>query len=503
MSDLMIQSLHHLQDLIYQSLERKDFDSALKMIQDVVMKMIKCPLNTAFVFSSAVLDELCLKIGEQICREKKLLNIDYKPESNTVIYVVTKLYLTGGGHIGVIADCIQLRPDQKHVILITDILPESSKEELLARFSNLSAEFIWAPSVSLTDKVVWLVNQIASYQPGVVFLFQHHHDSVAIAALQPHVHPYVIFYHHGDHRLCLGVHVPHFIHVDPHPMGFHNCRHKLGIKKNIYWPLCALDKGCRPPQQPFMKDGFLKTCSSGRDTKFEDLYLYRYAELVPKIIKQTGGQHLHIGPLSEVTLNSIYRDLNHLQIPRQRFIHIPWVKSVWETLIQEQVDLYITSFPHGGGKVSIEAMGSGTPVIAHSHYKSQFLAGECLIYPEGFCWRKPDQLFQYLTTITPHILAEQSQYARAHYARYHRPEILQAELMKHPSEMKGLTCPSLPDFQQDYFQMALENAITYDPDKVDPQLQALLNSTSWRLTAPLRTVTHYCAKLKDLILKKE
>ncbi len=52
------------------------------------------------------------------------------------------------------------------------------------------------------------------------------------------------FYHHGDHHLCLGVYLSHLEHIDPHPMGYHNCRDALGID-NTYIPLTVDDKGDR------------------------------------------------------------------------------------------------------------------------------------------------------------------------------------------------------------------------------------------------------------------
>jgi hypothetical protein len=502
MSHFAIRSVDHLEEMIHRYLQQRDFDSALQVIQDVVIQIMHCPSNTASLFSSPYLDGLCQKIGKEIYKEKGLesAKVNDHPKSQTVIYIVSKLYLSGG-HSGIIEDCIRLQPSQKHMILITDILPESSKEQIKARFSALPVDLIWAPSISLTEKVIWLVHQIIHYQPKIIFLLQHHHDSVAIAALQPQLHPWVIFYHHGDHQLSLGVHVSHFLHVDPHPMGFHHCREKLGVKGNIYWPLIAMDHGHRSAEQAFMKNGRLKTCSSGSEAKFEShAYLYRYDDVIPQVIKSTRGVHIHIGPLSSPNLNKIYQRLEEEGLERHQFIHIPWVASVWRALIQEQVDLYIPSFPFGGGKACIEVMGSGTPIATHQSYISQFHGGECLVYPEGFRWRKPQQLFLYVKTLTPDFLAEQSKCARRYYERYYHPQFLKEELKKNPSEMKGVVCPPLSPFQPDDLQIGLDRTINYQQQlHVQAQLQAVLDSDSWRITAPLRAMKSYYMKLKELI----
>ncbi len=481
-----IQSLDDLETCVDKWVQSKDFAQALSSMQLLVEVFLSHSGNDAAIFGEPRLDALCQKIGLEIYKHKGLTEVACQREEDTVVYIATELYHSGG-HTAVLEDFILLQPNKRHIILITHLYQVSPMKKIEARFAHLPVTLVWAPSLSLTDKVLWLFDQIQTYRPNRIFLLNHHQDCVAIAALQPEIHPEVFFYHHADHNLCLGVHVPHFLHIDPHPMGYHNCRNNLGIENNIYWPLIVVDQGVRPTEIPFLKHGKLKTCSSGSAPKFEDPYLYQYANLVPKLIERTKGLHLHIGPLSPSTLESINERIIQRGLSPDQFIHFPWVKSVWQTLIDEQVDLYIASFPHGGGKVSIEAMGSGTPVAVHSHYKSQFLGGECLVYPEGFCWRKPEQLLTYVENLTASSLKDQSVCARLHYERYHQPQILEKELQKTTLDSIGLPPPSLPCFQKDDFQIALEASLTYDTiHKKLIERESIKQSLSWRLTAPLR-----------------
>ncbi len=485
----MPRSLDQLEALIEQALSKKAFEDALTSIQRIVQTIIACPLNTAFLFSAPRLDALCQTIGREICKEYGLLRETEPPISDRAAYVVTDLYLSGG-HTAVIEECILLQPDKEHRILITDIQGISNREAIRSRFNHLPVRLIWPPHRRLSDTVIWLIDELSQYRPDRIFLLQHHMDSTAIAALQPSLRSSVLFYHHGDHHLCLGVHVPHFIHVDPSPMGFHHCREKLGIDHNLYWPLSAVDRGTRAPEWPYMEGGRLKTCSSGSAMKFESPYLYPYATYIPKLLQETDATHLHIGPLSETTLRNIDAGMQKYGVTKSRFIHLPWVKSVWETLLRERIDLYITSFPFGGGKACIEAMGSGTPTVIHRSYRSRFYDGECLLYPEGFRWAQPEELIAHIRQLTPDHLQMQSRLARTHYERNHLPETFQAELAKKPSEMRGHTPPPCPDFQNNPFQIALEQALTYGPETRDLkiQLDTLLNSTSWKLTQPLRSI---------------
>ena len=499
----MINSLDQLEQFIQFQIETKNFELALESIKDFVERVVFCPWVTGDVLSSPLLDELNQKIGKEICNTQNPTLYNYKPQKNVEVYIVTQLY-TSGGHTAVIEDLIQAQPTKKHIILLTDIFDFKQKDSIKKRFEDSSAMLIWAPPISLTEKVNWLREQIHHFSPQRLSILAHHQDSVAIAALQPDLPSECFFWHLADHHLCLGVHIPHFIHIDSHPMGFYNCCNKLGIKNNLYLPIVTKDLGTRPEKSPFLSDGKLITCSSGSANKFETPYLYQYVEIIPQVLKKTEGKHIHIGPLSQKSLDLIHNGLKYLSRPKESFIHIPWVQSVWKSLIEQKVDLYITSFPLGGGKAGIEAMGSGIPIAVHSNYKSQLLGGECFIYPQRFCWRKPQQLLDYISNLSPSILKEQSSFARKHYEDYHRPEILENELNKDVKDMKVLTPPHLPDFNPDKLQIAfdlsikikeLESKITVLTIGNDQAL-SILNSTSWRITAPLRQLKEFYNSLK-------
>ena len=131
------------------------------------------------------------------------------------------------------------------------------------------------------------------------------------------------------------------------------------------WPLVAEDLGHRV-DRPFLTRGHLTTCSSGGFEKFELThyhreqipYAYRYEKLVPHILKASGGTHIHIGTLSERMLSIIRRGLDELAVSHDRFIHIEYVPNLWAALLDLSVDAYVGSFPLGGGRATIEAMGA-------------------------------------------------------------------------------------------------------------------------------------------------
>jgi hypothetical protein len=115
-------------------------------------------------------------------------------------------------------------------------------------------------------------------------------------------------------------------------------------------------------------------------------------------------------------------------IAQAQFVHIPWTSNVWRALWEYGVDVYLVSFPYCGARAIVEALGSGTPVIAHENYRNGFLSGIDMLYPSAYVWSNPRDLLARLGELTPDRLVEEGKSARYHYETHHRPELLRAAL---------------------------------------------------------------------------
>lgn len=446
----MYKSIHAFENNVRNYIVRGQFEKALYAIQSFVEHIVYLPYGAGNILSSSILDELCQTIGAHFFQKTDQSHTG----SDLIVYIATQLY-TSGGHTAVIEDFIRYQPDKKHCIVMTDIFNLSDKKIIEQRFLQFNVNFLWAPRDNLTTKLKWLQNTLINLQPQKVFMFNHHQDAVTVAAMQPNLVKELCFFHHADYELCLGVHLSHALHIDAQSLGFHNCRHKIGIKNNIYWPLVVADQNYDSARK-FLVEGKLITCSSGSPKKFEVPYDYSYIDLVPQILAATKGKHIHIGKLSKKSLEKIYNSLKRYNIPSDRFVHIPWVKSVWESLISQKVDVYLSSFPISGGRTTIEALGSGTPIIMHENYRSEYLGQVYMAYPQVLCWRQPHQLLTLLKEYNSENLKQHSFWAREHYEKYYAPELFEKELTKSANELTGLTPPALPIYQRDELQLFLE-----------------------------------------------
>lgn len=405
-------------------------NKALWLVHHLVERIVTEPLCVSQAFGSRDLDKLCLRIGRQNLSSLGVRQEDLWPlrtSRSRVVYVVSRLQRSGG-HSRLVQDFIRAQPDKDHLILSTGVGGPSDEDYLSKVYADDdSVRFMSAPRTDLQSRLSWLQSMLACCQEEYIYLLNHHQDSVAVAALVPELGLKGSFLHHGDHHLCLGVHLDHFTHVDLHPMGYHHCREELSIN-NHYLPLTFEDKHFVPVQTEFARGGCLTTATAARFNKVEIPYYVSYLDTIPQMLKVTGGRHIHIGKLTPWALRRMRIQMRKKGVPADRLIYIEWTPSVWKSLQEHEVDVYIASFPYGAGLTLIEALGAGVPVIMHQHVHSRVLSGLELAYPEAFHWADPEDLYAHLASLEPKRLEPEKQLSRLRYEEFHRPEILKSYL---------------------------------------------------------------------------
>lgn len=450
-------SVEQLSLHIKQSLSENKFEDCLVKLKEFVEDIINIDILNGLLIDVVGLDDLCLEVGRKMLPR---CAVGDSGKTGLVVYVATQLYRSGG-HTAVVEDFILSQPDKKHIILLTDIFNIGEEVDIKKRLENLPVELIFSPKKSaLSEKLIWLQKKWIEINPEKVFLFNHHQDVVSVAAAQPEMPGQLFYYHHTDFQLGLGIRLKHAKHIDMNPLAYSHCRRELGLN-NFYCPLTCVDvKSERPESRNYMQEGKINTASSGSCQKFMQYYLYSYFDLLPDIMKITGGKHLHLGYLPRKILNLIQQKLIAENISQERFIYIPWVRSVGITMIEQEIDLYIASFPIGGGRTVIEVMASATPVLGHLNYRSGFLSENNLLYPEAFVWKTPVELKQILSELTSQVLISHATLAREHYLKYYSHELLQKSVLSDfqavvPQKLKTQIGDNT-DFTQLFFDMSVE-----------------------------------------------
>jgi hypothetical protein len=419
------------------SIKKNDLRKALNDIHDIVLinninKSIKIDL-----LGSITLDNLCSKIGQisytKIIKEKsKLLK-----HKNVNLYIATRLEKFGG-HSRLLKDFIDVFPEKNHVILITDKIPKKDYEffnNFLLYKKNVSVQL--SLDASRENKLIWLQKKIIQVSPENIFLFNHNQDSAAVAAIQPEMNIPTYFFHHADHSFSLGLFLKNVTHIDLHKHIYENCKNLLGIH-STYLHLYSNDKGVKKSQ--FMKDGYLITATAGGRNKIEKPYFIDYTNAIPMLLKSTKGKHIHIGALSVWALLKLRFNLLRSNLRQDQLIYLPWVPSVWDELKSRNVDLYLNSFPFGGGLSIVEAMGAGIPLAIHSHNNIKFYTKGSLgiAYPDVFAWKRLEDLINFCAQLTPTKLMKLSNVARSYYLKNYNSESLRGKVIQERHSLKKI-----------------------------------------------------------------
>lgn len=432
---------------------QQDPGICLAKVEKLVDYLFCEPLTVGKIYGSRDLDAVCQQVGR---RNLERLGLVAPPAGNpeVAVYIASKLQASGG-HTAALLDTIRLSPKRRSIVVVTGVCGKTKRSAVSQRFSGIpNTELVYAPAGGHLAKLSWLQTFLHDVAPAIVWLFNHHQDSVAVAAVQPDRGYRLNFYHHGDDRLCLGVCLSFGTHFDTSPILFHHCRNVVQVEGNRYLPLVVADQ--RETPRPKRCSSELVTCTAAGFNKVEVDYFVQYVDIIPRLLRITRGRHIHIGRLSPLARWRLRREMRREGVPLESFSYIPYVPSVWRALQDHEVDLYLASFPYGGGRTLVEVMGAGVPAIVHRHIADRMIGGLDMIYDGAPTWREPDELYELVRNIDRTFLVEQGLMARAWYEKYHRDTIV-AESIANPNA--PLDVPQLkPNYMPDTLLHAWQTA---------------------------------------------
>lgn len=406
--------LDHLQETVANHISQAQYGDAMTLIKSFAERVINDPESIGVVFASRELDSLCVKLADA-CYADHPAPV---AERQGTVVLATEL-VKAGGHVELIKDYLALGLFESPVrVVLTDLFNRIDHASIEEWSSLLGCEVLIAADTRLDGKLDAVSTWLGEWNPSSVLSFGHNQDVVCIVAAHAPGIQNRYYVHHGDHHLSLGVTCAAFQHVDLHNMSYELCKNEIGVTQQLYWPISTV--GGSLVKTRFLERGALTTCSCGRMSKFESgSYTIRYERAVACILKASAGYHVHIGDLSDAFLQKIHEELDAQNVSHDRFMHIPWVASLSGALIENSVDVYISSFPVGGGKSLIEAMSVGVPVITHESYRSRYHAGSDIAYPESFIWSNYEDLGRIFSQWDEPLLRQHGASALQHFERYY------------------------------------------------------------------------------------
>jgi len=431
---------------------RSGRSEALQMVVELARVTSTSEMAIATVLSSRPIDAACQELG----RTTAAVDV-FDPEQS--VFLVTALSRSGG-HTRVLREVIDVDPGKRSTVLVTNVLHQVELDDIRQAFGDASVDIQIAPAgMALGDTVDWVQERLLKLRAERTYILQHHFDAVVSASVQPSLVKQLYYLHNCDHSFALGVHLPHAVHVDLHGPGFHVCREREGIRGNVCWPLTA---GPREQIGQGFGEMVQRTCTAGGREKFDTShliervpYLLTYPETVRTILATTGGVHHHIGALPAALSAAIASELDAHGIGRERFVHTEFVPNLSHYMVENGIELYVTSMPWGGGRTLVEMMATGLPILIHSNYRSMLLTDQCSAYPEALTWRSYEELAARLRQFSRAVLQRQSEAALAFYQRHHQTEALRSAVER-TLRGESLPEPAAPTYTPDAMQTFLD-----------------------------------------------
>lgn len=428
------------------------------------------------------------------------------------VYLVSELYKSGG-HRVLLEQMIAARPGERHIVLFTGLFG-NKLDYSAGRMREIGAfPVIPDPDFTLYDSYLWLRNKLAAYAAQRIILFHHPEDILAAAAayeMQPRYGRKLYVVRHSDTRPTLGAELLEATHIAIRAEQAAMLAAELPGLVCHTLPLghSASRASTRLLDTGFFHDCVFTTATAGGEHKFEFDGPLAFGEVVAGIVRASRGRHIHIGAASSKMKKSAHKALDEAKLPHDRLIFAGEVSSIADTLDAYKADLYISSFPIGGGLTVTEVASAGVPVAVYQPEDRDgwhYISGAGHRPPNSLLWSAPDDLFEFLRRDAHNdILAEMARSSIDWYNRFLSPARFASRLAAIYTVTEGRMRGLIADFRE-----RVVNALV-DPDhyrarhkdvaaaKVDPKKHYLKHGENERRSpTSLFNTDYYLAQLSE------
>lgn len=303
-----------------------------------------------------------------LARRLNLHDVPLPKTNDRVLIIATRLY-AAGGHSKVAADIAAIIGPGDTTIVYTDIDRELRHDELIKVRRAPEAERHRANLLlgadSLVGKILELYNLVAAIRPGRIFLLTHHFDMVAPIALWP-FRSVVEYLHHADHLPTLGATLAWSAHVDL-TYRCHGVCQRAGLNPvyaGLTVPKGAVAAAARPPEIKPRAPGPLRIATCGHVDKYIGSMTYNWLDFVVAALRRPGGaEFVHFGSVEDAFRAAVQRGLAAAGLDPAAYVFAGETPDLSADLRARDIDVYLMSYPLGGGKAGVEAMAVGLPPI--------------------------------------------------------------------------------------------------------------------------------------------
>ncbi|QUJ76010.1 DUF563 domain-containing protein [Sulfitobacter albidus] len=360
------------------ALAAADWPHALERLMTLAKAQVVLKAHEAGVFLEDI-DPLCARMAEGIDPDHPLPEDPIGFDRATNLYLVTEIY-HAGGHRKLVEQIIAARPKERHVVLFTGMLENSRGFGMEAIVEAGGFPIYPDPALDHFDRLLWLREKLACFAAQRLFVLHHPEDviaAVALAGVKDKFGPRAYVVHHADTVASVGVDLPEATHLairaeQKQQIAALRPQMAVHMLPLVYAPNLVRPKipaeileRIAAEDHDFMQTGMLTTATCGGMHKFHGTGELSLPKVLARILLTTRGRHVHIGAISDAMRDEIYQVIDQTGDDRERLELVGEVTSVAQTLVERDVDLFLTSFPSGGGLTVVEAAYAGMPIAVY------------------------------------------------------------------------------------------------------------------------------------------
>ena len=457
-------------------LERGRFDLAVNVLADVATD---CAFGDGALggMSMPEVDLACRRLAERLDRTHPLPEPSIGFDRVANVYLATEFWQSGG-HRQLLLQMIRARPEERHIVVFSGLLDHNTEYSTTV-VAEAGALVVRADrSLSRFDLLLWMREKLAAWLPRRVLLFTHPQDVIAhtaLLAVEGRMGPRLYHMRHTDTRPALGGDLAGATHLAIRPeQKARLLTERPGLSVHVL-PLCFDPAPGRAPatgtkrriarakagartallsSRRLMRIGGFVTATCGLDMKFAQDGPVAFGEVVADLLEARSGRHVHLGRVSKAFEKAARDCLVARGVRPDRLTFAGEVGSLTAELRRRGVDLFLGSFPVGGGLSMSEAAYAGVPVALHdpgAEEAGRYISGLTHAPPRHLVWRDRAELRAQVAGLGRVELARMSASSRAWFAEWLAPETFRRHLdtVFREVEAGGATAPSRPERHPD------------------------------------------------------
>ncbi|TMM49361.1 glycosyltransferase family 2 protein [Sulfitobacter sabulilitoris] len=378
--------------------------------------------------ASFEVDWQCARLGEMIGAKYNVLpQAPAGDDEGPVVFVVSGVVDDQEGLWQETRDILALYQGRRPIkIMSTELLPSSPALCDMLREEGIE---VMCNNDTLSEaKVAWVMWHLARQGPSQVFVNPARNDVALLAGLRREHASRIHLLTALGTGFALGrlsQVIDGFVARRPYDLAYYA---KIAPGREIAHVPSYPRKGRIEPLAPLSTDPLVSVTVCTDPRNIEQIYDYSFDRAIPAVLESGVARHIHVGELSDATINRIRKALALKGLPPEAFEVHPHPDDLATFLRDCGASVFLQVFPVPEHRPMQAALAAGLPTVLHYGYLHPMLALDDMCYPGAPIWGTIGELCAILRGIDDAWLADQRAGIEAHLARFGSAEAVLNDL---------------------------------------------------------------------------